>query len=83
MVSFVVQKLVSVVRSHLLIFAFISIALGTDLQHNFLMEIYKDQSTHEAEQRGKAGPMAISNCRGWSIQGKIQRVLKQNQELRK
>ena len=32
----------------------------TDLQHNFLMEIYKDQSTNEAEQRGEADPMVIS-----------------------
>ena len=32
MVSFVVQKLVSLIRSHLLIFIFISIALETDLR---------------------------------------------------
>ena len=32
MVSFAVQKLISVIRSHLFIFAFISIALGNDLR---------------------------------------------------
>ena len=32
MVSFAVQKLASLIRSHLFIFAFISIALGTDLR---------------------------------------------------
>ena len=42
MVSFAVQKLVSLIRSHLLIFAFVSVTLGAFSQTFHLHLHYKD-----------------------------------------